>query len=134
MASPLVQSLVAHRMEVKRVEKRAEMEMELAERREEIKQESMQGVEERQQSQRVVREEPAENDSGNAVMDLMEREDCNLCKSLLREIDDLTGTDRERALQEYGRLKEKMETADKGELKDFIDSTEVLSGVFEEVV
>lgn len=134
VVSPILQTAIEYRMTSKQVKRQAQMEKEIAETRAEVHSRSMQGIPTQQPVSGEAGEEAESGDSGHAVMDLMEEEDCNLCKSLLRKIDDLSGTRREKALAEYGRLKEKMETAGKGELKEFVDSTEVLDDVFEEVM
>lgn len=128
-ASPLLRTVAQHQLSKKEIEKQAEMQMELAEKKAEVQEETIGQMEPSSGGSQT-----ASQPDGNVVMDLMEDEDCALCKSLLKRVDRLEGKRREKALAEYGRLKERMQTADKGELKAFVDETEVLEDLLDDVV
>lgn len=131
VVTPVVKTVANHQMQLRQQREQRDIQLEIAEKKQELQEKSAQKMREIESAER----DESESQGTDTVMELMEDEDCTICKKMLRVIDGYEGERREIALAEYGELKGVMERADdESEVKEFIEGSRVLDDTLEEAM
>jgi hypothetical protein len=127
VVAPALRTAISHHMQLRQQQAQKEIQLDIAEQKQKMQQQATEQMQEIERGAAVKERERGEDNGENSVMRLMEKEDCDICKKMLRVIDGYSGEKREIALAEYGQLKGVMESADDDEeVRSFIEETDVL--------
>lgn len=119
---PTMKLLADHHITLRHAKKQRDMELEIVEKKKEMQEEAAQSLKRAQPQQQPQPQQRSRID------ELKAQEDCNVCQQILDYIDRLDGPRRGKGIEEYGRLKETMETAEsEQEVRDFIDNSDVIA-------